>query len=164
MTASPSHAAHLGGPGDRERHNGRRGIERSRKSARLEIPRIDVDTASREKLIAHIDELEFILDDLLPKEEATDALAGAFGLSPQQALILAELASGRPVRKDRLCIVIGREDDAGLGWMNPISVRVHHLRKRVERFGIKINVVWGVGYQLDASSVDLVRSIIDGEG
>jgi hypothetical protein len=140
----------------------RPGYERTMTAAHLKIPRIDVDTASREKLIAHIDELEWVLDGILPTDAAILRLRDALAITWQQAAILSALERGAVITNRHLALSIGRfEDELAEAT---VKAQICKLRKRVERFGIKINVVWGVGYQLDAACVGLVRSIIDGEG
>ncbi len=70
MTLS-THAAHLKARACQYEDFGRPAGDgcRDRSAAHsVKIPRIDVDTASREKLIAHIDELEFLVGDLMPKD------------------------------------------------------------------------------------------------
>jgi len=127
----------------------------------MKIPRIDVDTASREKLIAHIDELEWVLGSILPDDAAIERLRSAFAISRQRAAILAALSSGRVVTTQHLSLTIGRfEDELAIGT---IRAQIYNLRRRIELFGIRINVAWGVGYQLDAASAGLIRSIIAGE-
>lgn len=128
----------------------------------FKIPKIDTDTASRDRLIEHIEELEWLFESILPEDVEIQRLRDAFAISKQRAAILAALASGRVITNQHLALTIGRfEEELAYGT---IKAQIHFLRKSTERFGVRINVIWGVGYQLDAGNVPLIQSIMRGEG
>lgn len=121
------------------------------------IPRIDVDTASREKLIAHIDELEFRLSDVLPASSDVQSII-AFGITrPQCARILACLMK-RPVVCSRahLTFAAGIRDDAN----RQVDVQIVHLRRMMKVFGITIRNAWGLGFYIDAVDLHRLRSLL----
>lgn len=127
----------------------------------FKIPKIDTDTASRDRLIEHIEELEWLLESILPEDVEIQRVRDAFAISKQRATILVALASGRVVTNEHLCLTIGRFEDE----LAPATIKaqIWHIRNATERFGVRINLIWGVGYQLDADSVPLVQSILNGE-
>lgn len=131
-------------------------------TAQIKLPKIDTDTASRDRLVEHIEELEWILSSILPDQPAIESIRDAFGITRQQSAILAALAGGRVVSNEHLALTVGRfEDELAT---STIKAQVCKLRKRTAHLGINVKVVWGVGYQLDAASVPLVQSVINGEG
>ena len=125
------------------------------------LPRIDVESATREQLISHIDELEFRLGELMPSEDAVLNLQLACGLPRQCALLLAALSTGRVGTREALCRAIARwSDDIGTGSVNVV---VFKARMALRPFGIGISNVWGVGYVMDAESAARVRAIMKGD-
>lgn len=133
-----------------------------RAAPHFKIPKINTDTASRDRLIEHVEELEWLLESILPEDVEIQRVRDAFAISKQRAAILVALASGRVITNQHLALTIGRfEEELAYGT---IKAQICNLRKLVTRFGVRINLIWGVGYQLDADSVPLVQSILNGEG
>lgn len=150
-----------GGPdGDRSTRGNIAGRSPMLAAQHYKVPKIDTDTATRDRLVEHIEELEWLLDGLLPRN--VEVLACLLGISRQRAEILSVLSSGRVITTEHLCQSIGRHlDDLAPGT---VKAQICYLRRRVGRFGIRIKNVWGVGYQLDAASVAVLKAIISGEG
>lgn len=128
----------------------------------MKIPRIDVDTASREKLIAHIDELTWRLEDASPRfADVTDSRR-IFGMTAQEALVFGALLSGRLCTPAHLRNVAAR-------WNDEINDRISfvlvcRIRRKIKAFGASITTVWGQGFIIEPSDLAAFRSILDGEG
>lgn len=122
------------------------------------IPRIDVDTASREKLIAHIDDLENLLSNAYPSESDTAGYQYAFGLTPTEASILAGIAKrGRATREFLR--------DASFQWgdrdnIKTIDVLMVSLRRKLAKFGIVVRSEWGVGFFISHDHLQRLRSLL----
>lgn len=146
---------------DRETGRGTTVSRPMRAAPQFKIPKINTDTASRDRLIEHVEELEWLLESILPEDVEIQRVRDAFAISKQRAAILVALASGRVITNQHLALTIGRfEEELAYGT---IKAQIHFLRKLTERFGVRINLIWGVGYQLDADSLPLVQSVIRGE-
>lgn len=130
--------------------------------AQADIPRIDVERATREQLIAHIDELEWLLGATAPRFRDTRALRDICRLTTQEALATSALASGRLCTRDHLENVITKWKNEILS--NGVSVTIHRARKKLARFGIEIRNVYGEGYIVDKPSLSRLRALIAGEG
>lgn len=126
--------------------------------ASTQIPRIDVDTASRERLISHIDLLEYMLSSALPDLDDVEKCQRYLRLSRQQSLILGALAKGRIVTTDHL-------QNVAAEWnpnVSELHIRVHinSIRKCLSRYGISVKNVFGVGYEIHPENLQRLRSLL----
>lgn len=121
-------------------------------SASRQLEAFEMEIASRETLIAHIDNLQFRLDcvsQALTPDRVLQ-LRRAFNLSQAQGRLLAILADGKP--HSHTAIYNGMYSDR-LDAPTPkmISVLICHLRKRLASSPLKIRTVHAGGYQLTGS-------------
>jgi DNA-binding response OmpR family regulator len=121
----------------------------------VNIPRIDPDFASRDALIDHIYLLENLLSDAAPRDHIR---LQVLGLSPQQAVILSMLMTGRLCTKAHL-------RNGAAQWNDEIEekivvVQMHRLKKVIARFGASVQTVWGVGYRMTRDNIDLVERAV----
>ncbi|WP_027039099.1 helix-turn-helix domain-containing protein [Mesorhizobium ciceri] len=123
------------------------------------IPRIDVDTASRDRMIDHIIHLENLLSATMPQDEQITALRQKLALQPQEAKILAALMSGVICSPYHLRRAAEMPEDAE-NEKNQVSVRICALRKKLQPFGISIKSVYGTGHQIPADDVQRLRSLL----
>ena len=130
------------------------------RQTRFKVPKIDVDTASRDRLIRHIDELEFIIDDLLPRRK--ERTCETLGLTPQQSDILDALLTGRTCSRTYLARVSNIPDPSSIN--RQVDVQLNRIRSKLACLGVEIINTHGVGWHLGASDIQRLNSIIDGEG
>lgn len=100
---------------------------------------------TREQLIDRVDELEDRLEAFLRPTAQADPLRTAFGLTGQEARLLAMLADGKEHSTDALlsaCVVQARYADGNL-----VKVVVSRIRRKLPA-GVKIECIWGYGYRL----------------
>jgi DNA-binding response OmpR family regulator len=128
-------------------------------NAHSAIPRIDVDTASRDKLVAHIDELENLLSNAYPNEVDTARYQYAFGLTFAEAAIVAGLAKrGRATREYLRDVSFQWGDRNNIKNIDVLMVRI---RRKLAPFNIIVGKEWGVGFLIDPDNLKLLRSILD---
>ena len=125
------------------------------------LPTIDVNLATREQLIAHIDELEFRLGELTPPASGILNLRQSFGMTRQVALLVAALSSGRVGTRETLCAAIAEWNDDI--FVRSVDVSVFKARRCLQPFGISIRNIFGVGYVMDAADAARVRAVMKGE-
>lgn len=116
----------------------------------------DPESMSRTELIARVDQLEATLEAMREANQPAVemALQTAFGLSNSECKFLMLLADGKPRRKDQLHsgLYSDRIDDPP--EVKIIDVFVCKVRKKVDRYGLVIETIWGSGYRLnDAGGV-----------
>ncbi|PRD42342.1 hypothetical protein C5748_16230 [Phyllobacterium phragmitis] len=119
--------------------------------------KFDIDRASPDAMARRIEELEYVLDTLLPPEGYELRLRDAFGLTPQQAIVVACLANGRNWSFEALIGAVTR-------WNQhienkQIAVLVCHARKKLPSC-IEIINLYGFGYRMSAEGLAHVRAMI----
>lgn len=122
------------------------------------IPRIDVDTASRDKLVAHIDMLEFMLEGMLPIPADIDACRRVLELSPSQAIWVAALMDGRIHSRDYFRSTSARVSDEA--HSNSVNVLMMPVRRKLRLLGISLRNAWGVGWFLVPEDIQRLRSLL----
>ncbi|MDZ7824147.1 MAG: helix-turn-helix domain-containing protein [Ahrensia sp.] len=117
--------------------------------------RIDVDRASREELIAYIDDLEMALE-LSRDQDCILKLKRRFGLTPSAAAILSRLLRG-DVCSVRELSKVAHGDSPPSFAKAVIGDHICRLRKKIKPFGASIANEFGVGFYLDPQSLATVR-------
>lgn len=97
--------------------------------------------AENEELRAHIGRLEDLLGMRLdaPLE---------FGLTPTEARLFGLLTRVEMATKDRIMFALYASRIDAEPEIKIVDVLVHHIRKKVEPFGITIETLWGTGYRM----------------
>jgi len=127
------------------------------------IPPIDLDTASRDRLIGHIDALEDILQTLLPAESDSElSKLRALGLTRTQARMLACLTNGRTQSRQQLRTASRQWGDEY--ETKSVDVIIHHIRKKLHHHGIEIRNDWGTGFYMEPASITKMQAILAEEG
>lgn len=83
-----------------------------------------------------------------------------FDLAPAEARVLiALLRAGRMSRGGLLSAAArpGRLDAPG---EKVVDVYVHRLRQRLQPFGVRIETLWGVGFQMPKAARDVVEQLL----
>lgn len=120
------------------------------------IPAIDTAKASRTDLIHHIEVLTFQLTEILPGKDDLCCLQSAFGISPQQAVLLFCLSDGHIWSQSRLIAAAAEcSEDAE---PQVIKVQISRLRKKMPET-ITIKTLWGFGYQLVAGAEQVRKAM-----
>jgi DNA-binding response OmpR family regulator len=127
-------------------------------NAPFAIPRINVNTASREKLIAHINALEGALINALPAEIDAHRCQYAFGLTLSEAMVLAALAKRGRASREHLRTASCRWGDREN--VRVIDVLMVRIRDKLHHFNIEILSDWGVGYLIDPENLKRLRGLI----
>jgi hypothetical protein len=123
------------------------------------LPRIDVDTASRDKLIAHIDALEYMLAMTVPTDADVIDIMRSFKCPRQIASALACFLKSRVVTVEHLqtvCTTCGNEPTP-----RHIAVLISRLRSMLRRHEVEIDVVWGRGYEISRDGTQRIRSLVE---
>lgn len=120
--------------------------------------RDDVDRMDRKALIAYVGDLESHLTGFVAADDTVARLKAHFGVRPSGARLLAELASGRPVSRERLFASIVANPDSG---EKLLDVQLCHTRKKIEGSGVVISTIWGAGFQI-TEGAELVRAVARG--
>ena len=119
---------------------------------------LDVESASRAELVAHIERLEFLLAEMAGSEEEILRLCEAFGLTLQQAHLLAFMASGRVCSRGQMLAAINRwKDELSDGAASVVLCRV---RKKIAAHGIRVVNLFGDGWRIDPA--EPVRAVMKG--
>lgn len=88
----------------------------------------------------------------------------AFGLTPTEATIFSILVHrGKSTKTQIWNALYGLRPDDG-AEMKIVDVLVCKARKKLSKFGIRIETLWGFGYAIPAESLARVREILDGTG
>ncbi len=123
------------------------------------IPKIDLETASRDRLIGHIDALEDILQTLLPTKSDTEhAKMKSLGFTRAEGRILTCLATGRIWSRQQIRTASwqwGDEYDT-----KTIDVHVHRLRNKLKHHGIQIKTDRGTGFYIEPESLLKLHAIL----
>lgn len=122
------------------------------------IPRIDVDTASRERLVAHIDTLEDILVSVLPVTDETFSMRRLLGITQTESLILTCLLTGERQSRHRLRAASRCGGDKY--ETKSVDVHVLHLRRKLARHGLQIKNDWGHGFYIEADGIQRLRLLL----
>lgn len=126
------------------------------------IPRIDVEKASRDRLIGHIDALEDILQTLLPTESETErAKMKALGLTLSEGKILACLANGRTWTRQQIRTASWQWGDEY--ETKSVDVFVFRLRKKLRHHGVEIRNDRGSGFYIEAKSLAKLKAVLAAE-
>lgn len=124
---------------------------------------LDVETASRADLIAHIDTLEAKLNAYGEdrRQQRIGNLAHICQLERQPARIAAVLADGRVHSTYAILdhLYADRPDDAPGSQV--VSVSISKLRPVLARYGVAIETRYGVGYQI-GPGLSTLQAIADG--
>lgn len=121
--------------------------------ARLEakIARLEARLALREEEIARL------IGDIDPLV----VLGRRLGLAPRQAEFLAVLMSGGIVPRSRVEMILYGFADA-VPSAATFNTMIHHMRRRLARFGIGIETVSGIGWRLTTEARARLAAL-DGE-
>lgn len=127
------------------------------------IPKIDLDTASRDRLVGHIDVLEDIIQTLLPIEsDAERSRMRALGLTRAEGRMLACLANGRTWSRQQMRTASWQHGDEY--ETKTVDVLVHKIRKKLRHHGIEIRNDWGSGFYMDPESISKLQVVLAEEG
>lgn len=121
-------------------------------------PKIDVETASRAKLIAYIDELEFRLSDVMPDDDEMVRIREVLHIAPQTTKVLAALMRGRVCSREHLVYSSDIPNDS----TRQLEVQIVSARKALKPFGVSIRNVYGVGYYIAPGDLHRLRSLLSG--
>lgn len=99
------------------------------------------------------------------QEEALARLMSFFGLTQSEGKILLRLSSGIVATRDALVSIYSgeitselfRESQTG---PNVVNVYIYKLRKILKPYGINIKTLRGVGYVIDRSDCEKIKSVI----
>lgn len=119
---------------------------------------LNVESASRAELIAHIDQLEFLLAEMAGGQDEILRLREAFGLTVQQAHLLAFMASGRVCSRSQMLAAINRWKDELSD--SAASVVLFRVRKKIAAHGIRVVNLFGDGWRIDPA--ERVRAVMKG--
>lgn len=125
----------------------------------IEIPRIDVELASREALVNHILDLEFLLSSAVPSEVNVVRIRRRLRIKPTEARIISALLTGRVCTNEYLRTVAGISEEID-DVRGAIAVRIHFIRKAIEKTGAKIANVYGTGFVMEPSDIKLIKEAI----
>jgi DNA-binding response OmpR family regulator len=124
----------------------------------IPIPRIDVDTASRAKLIAHIDALEDVLSSLLPADDDISWVRHRLGLTLVESRIMVCLLNGRRHTRQKLRTASRYSGDEYA--TKTIDVLIMRIRRKLKPFGIEIKNDWGSGFYIEGESLQQLRKVL----
>lgn len=122
------------------------------------LSRLAVSTSMRGMVIAHIDNLEFILEGMLPVPSDIDVCRRVLGLSPSQAIWVAALMDGRIHSKDFFRSTSPRVHDET--HSNSVNVLMMPVRRKLRLLGITLRNAWGVGWFLVPDDIQRLRSLL----
>jgi len=127
------------------------------------IPKIDLETASRDRLIGHIDALEDILQTLLPAEsDGERTKMRVLGLTLTEGKVLACLTNGRTWTRQQIRTASWQHGDEY--ETKTVDVFIHRLRKKLRHHGIEIRNDWGSGFYMEPGSIAKLQAILAEEG
>ncbi|QPF87002.1 helix-turn-helix domain-containing protein [Bradyrhizobium genosp. L] len=106
-----------------------------------------------------IEELEEELRQLKSRIAPPVTFPGAWNLYPSQHRLLAAFSASRDgfLSSDQIYIALGSEAEYA---DNLIKAQICHLRRKVDRLGIKIVCRKELGYEMTPDSVAFVRSVL----
>lgn len=126
------------------------------------IPRIDLDSASRDRLIGHIDVLEDMLQTLLPAESETERTKmRSLGLTHAEGRILGCLANGRIWTRQQIRTASWQWGDEY--ETKSVDVFIHRLRTKLRHHGIEIRNDRGVGFYVEPESLAKLQAVLAAE-
>lgn len=113
-------------------------------------------------LRAQVSDLKFQMREMSEKKiDASWSLKSAFGLTRQEATILAGLIEhGRMSKPGLYHLCYGSRADEDQPDPKIIDVFVCKLRAKLEPFGIEVDTVWGFGYEMKPDAIAKVRCAI----
>ena len=86
------------------------------------------------------------------------------GVTKLHAKVLHVLIRRNEVTKEAIHHAIKEKerlsDHANPSGIKLVDVVIHHLRKRLKRFDIKINTIWGIGYEIEPASKRVLLEMI----
>ncbi|TAL43815.1 MAG: winged helix family transcriptional regulator [Salinibacterium sp.] len=121
------------------------------------MTRIEAVEKENEMLRVRIEELEDALGMRAPAPLC-------FDLSAYEARVFGMLMRREMVAKETVMLGLygGRPDEGP--EIEIVAVFICHLRKKIEKFGVRIDTVRGQGYRLSPDMKAAVRTIMQGEG
>ncbi len=125
------------------------------------MDRLDITPLTpREELIAYIDQLEFLLSEIMPKPADAGLMAFAFGLTKQQSLLIASLMNGRIWSAEQLATAIS---------LCAHEITTHHVgvvmaaaRAKLKPKGIRVENIFGVGWRMHDLSIARLKAALAG--
>lgn len=105
-----------------------------------------------------------LLAQLVPSE-LRDNFPSKWALTPTESAMLAFLVARAPATRTKeqiLSAIYPNIDDAP--ELKIIDVFVCKLRKKIDRFGLKIETVWGYGYRISRQTADEIAAICAAHG
>lgn len=124
----------------------------------MNLPRINLNTASRDKLIAHIDTLEDILTSLMPDDERAEKVRRRLGMTMTEARIMVCLMNGRCHTRQQLRASTRVGGDPYES--KTVDVMILRLRRKLEKHRIEIRNDWGSGFYIDADNLKRLRAVM----
>lgn len=124
----------------------------------IPLPRIDVDTASRAKLIAHIDNLEGMLASLLPPDDETSWVRQRLGLTLVESRIMVCLLNGRRHTRQQLRTASRYSGDEY--ETKTVDVLILRIRRKLKPHDVSIKNDWGSGFYIDADNLKRLRAVL----
>jgi hypothetical protein len=110
------------------------------------------------------DRLRYV-SERVETNEAVSLVQKAFGLKPATAKMLLQLSKGRVETRDALASVSSPSVVAGLDVEHKtgpklVDVQISYLRKGIKQSGLKIETLYGIGYQMDPASCEKLKHIL----
>jgi len=119
--------------------------------------RLTVVEQENEELREKIDFLErlFIGDQLMPRQ---------LRLTKQEGKVVGALLNNKTVNREAIhYILYSDKPDADEADIKIVDVLVCKIRPKLDRFGIKIESLWGVGYQMPDDSRKRLQGLIEAD-
>lgn len=125
---------------------------------------LDLNLMNRDELISRIDDLEAQIEAMKSSNEpsAILMLQNAFSLTTFEAKFLYVLSDGKPRDKVQLLNGLYFDRAGDPPEIKIIDVFACKVRKKVSRYGIDIETIWGSGYRLQ-KGLDVIKSAMRGE-
>ena len=109
------------------------------------------EIAAMRQQIEELEERNRQLEELL---RGDDDVPAEWGLTKLEKQIYRIVASRKLATYEALFAILYGADPNGGRTINLLKVKAHHLRKKLEPFGIEIETVWGQGYRLKKPQED----------
>ena len=121
------------------------------------IPRIDLDTASRDKLVAHIEHLEWVVAAVYPDGPVIEALRRLAHFTKAEAVIVAVLMKGRYCSQDYLRVLALRDDTSE---SNVLQVHLVRVRRKLRALGVTLECARRIGWRLSDADIEHLHSLL----
>ena len=119
--------------------------------------RLEVVEAENDMLRAKVEHLEALIGMWMP-------VPISFGLTAQEARVLGVLMKRDLASKELVMAGLYSQRPDDTVEIKIVDVFVCKIRKKLQRFDIPIETVWGQGYRLKPETKDKVRGIMRDEG